>query len=246
MAGPGRPQPYDGRRSGPFPGVVLVDAAGIGGARRVLRGVVRRPDPAPQRRLSGDRHLGLWRDRADRRAQLAVLDQRCDGFERGRPAAILRLPFRGRRHSLLLCRGGAGGAVDRDQPQAQGFADRPGVDGDPRGRDRRRGDGGEPGSAEALGLCHRRRLCRRHRHPLHRQIADRDPGHVHVSGVGHDPGHGRFRRHRQRMGRGGRRADPPDPAILGARGSLGLAAGARPAAFTSAGCGMWSSRPRSS
>ena len=29
-----------------------------------------------------------------------------------------------------------------------------------------------------FGLCHRRRLCRRHRHPLHRQTADRDPGHV--------------------------------------------------------------------
>jgi hypothetical protein len=49
------------------------------------------PDPAPQGRLSGDRDLGVWRDRADRRAQHAVGHQWCNGVERSRGPAALRL-----------------------------------------------------------------------------------------------------------------------------------------------------------
>ncbi len=146
VARPRRAQSYDGRRLRPFPGVVLADAAGFGGDRRILRRAVRRSDLAAQRRLSGDRDFGLWRDRADRRAQLAVLDQWRDGSERGRPAAVLRLQFRGQRDPLLLRRGGARRPVDPDQPAAEGFAHRARLDGDPRGRDRRLGDGRQPGS----------------------------------------------------------------------------------------------------
>ncbi len=46
------------------------------------------------------------------------------------------------------------------EPAPQGFAHRPRLDGDPRGRDRRRGDGRRFGSNEVARLCHRRRLRR--------------------------------------------------------------------------------------
>ena len=57
-------------------------------------------------------------------------------------------------------------------------------------------------------------FARRDRHALRRQIADRDAGHVHVSGIGHDPRHGRLRRDRQCLGRRRRRVVAADPAIL--------------------------------
>ncbi len=44
------------------------------------------------------------------------------------------------------------------------LAHRPRLDGDPRGRDRRRRDGRQPGPLQAPRFCHRRRLCRRDRH----------------------------------------------------------------------------------
>ena len=84
--------------------------------------------------------------------------------------------------------------------------DRPRLDGDPRGRDRRRRDGRESHPLQAAGVRDRRRLRRRDRRVLRRQTADRDAGDVRLSGLGDDPGHGRARRHRQRLGRRARRA----------------------------------------
>ncbi len=98
----------------------------------LLRRLVRRPDLAAKGRLSGDRHLGLRRDRADRGAQLALADQWRDGPQRGRPAAVLRLPVRGWRDPVLLRRRGARRPLDHGQRQAEGFAHRPRLDGDPR------------------------------------------------------------------------------------------------------------------
>ena len=108
------------------------------------------------------------------------------------------------------------------------FSGRPRLDGDPRGRDRRRGDGRRSRPLQAARLCDGCSFRRHDRHALYRQVADRDPGHVHVPGLGHDPRDDRVRRHRQRLGRRHRRADPPGAAILGARGPVRLAAHARP------------------
>src|SRR5207302_572721 len=82
------------------------------------------------------------------------------------------------------------------------------LNGDPRGRDRRRRDGRQSGQAEAARLRHRRRLRRVDRHALRRQAADRDPGNVHVPGLGHGARHDRARRHGQHLRRHSRRLDP--------------------------------------
>ena len=216
------------RRRRPFPGVILADDADRCRGCRLFRHPVRRADIAPQRRLPGDRDPGLWRDRPDRRAQRPERDQWRDGAERGRRPAALRLQFRHQRDALLLRRRGARRAVHRDQSAAQGFAHRARLDGDLRGRGRRRGDGRRPRPLQALGLCHRGRLCRRHRHLLRRQIADRDAGDVHVSGLGHDPGHDRVRRHRQCVGGRRRRAGTADAAIVVSRRFVAMAARPRP------------------
>ena len=76
----------------------------VGGGDGVFRRAVRRPDPAAQGRLPGDRHLRLRRDRADRRAQHAERHQRRDGAQRRRRAAAFRLELRRQRDALLLCR----------------------------------------------------------------------------------------------------------------------------------------------
>ena len=230
LARPRRPNAgSERRRNRPFSGVVLADAADLGDHRRIFRRAVRRPDPAAQRRLPGDRHFGFRRDRADRGAQHPERYQWCDGAKRGRRTAAIRLHLRGQRHTLLLCRRGARGIADRHQLTAQGFANRPSLDGDPRRRDRRRGNGGKPRPLQIAGVCDRRRLCRRYRHPLCREIADRDTRDVHVPGLGHDPCHDRLRRDRQRLGRRCRRPDTADAAIMVSRRSVAMAARAGPA-----------------
>ena len=66
------------------------------------------------------------------------------------------------------------------------------------------------------------------RHLLRRQAADRDAGHVHVPGLGHDPGHDRAGRHGQRLRRGAGGRHPAAPAILVPPGPDGLGARAGP------------------
>jgi hypothetical protein len=57
-----------------------------------------------------------------------------------------------------------------------------------------------PHAHQATRICHRRRVCRRDRHVLRRQAANRDAGDVRLSCLGDDPGDGRPGRHRQRLG----------------------------------------------
>ena len=82
---------------------------------------------------------------------------------------------------------------------------------------------------QAAGLRHRRRVRRHDRRVLCRQAADRDAGDVRLSGLGDDPGDGRARRHRQRLGRGARRGHAAAAAVLVAAGPDRVAARARPA-----------------
>src|SRR5206468_10508268 len=114
VARPRRAVSRERHRRRPFPGLVLADDAGGGGDHRLLRRPLRLPDAAPQGRLSGDRHLGLWRDRADRRAQHAERDQWRDGIERRHGAATLWLELWRRRDALLLRRPGPCRAFDPD------------------------------------------------------------------------------------------------------------------------------------
>ena len=78
---------------------------------------------------------------------------------------------------------------------------------------------------------------RRHdRHVLCRQAADRDAGDVRLPGLGDDPGDGRVRRHRQRLGRGAGRRHPATAAILVAAGSDRVAARDRAGWSAATGC----------
>ena len=80
VAGTGAAHPEPRRRPGAFHRVVLDHAAGVGTDRSRLRRAVRRPHPAPARRLSGDRHTRVWGDRADRRAQRRFLTNGAAGL----------------------------------------------------------------------------------------------------------------------------------------------------------------------
>ncbi len=215
-------------RRRPFHRVVLADVANFGTDRRFFRYPFRRADPAPQGRLPRHRHAWLRRDRADRCAQHAVSDERLDGPQWRRRSQLLRLPFRRRFAAVLLCR------ADDDRPShlrqlpAQGFAGRPRLDGNPRGRDRRRGNGRQPGEAQAACFRHRCRVCRLDRHPLRRQTADGNARDVHVPGLGHDPGDDRARRHGQRRRRRARRSHPGPAAELVPAGFDAMGPCARP------------------
>ena len=88
------------------------------------------------------------------------------------------------------------------------------LDGDPRGRDRRRRDGRGPRALQAAGLRHRRGVRRRHGRVLRGETADGDAGDVRLPGLGDDPGDGRIGRHGQRLGGGAGGGDPDIAAIL--------------------------------
>ena len=187
---------------------------------------------APTLRLKGDYlaivTLGFRRDRADRRAQLADADQRRDGAERGRPAAVVRLRFRGQRHPLLLCRGRARRSADPDQLRLKDSrigrawmairedeiaAAAMGVN---RVRFKLLAFATGAAFAGATGTLFVAKL----------QTATPDmfmfPVSVMILVMIV------FGGHRQRMGRRARRADPADPAIVVSRRSLAMAARARP------------------
>ena len=206
-------------------GSVLPSGGGAGG---VLRHPVRRADAAAARRLPRHRHAGLRRDRADRGAQLVRPDQRRRRPQRRRRAAPVRLELRRRCATLLLRRDRHGGAAGLHQHPVARFPHRPRLDGDPRGRDRRRRDGRRPHQVQAAGVRDRRRVRRHDRRVLCRQAADRDAGDVRLPGLGDDPGDDRVRRHRQRVGRGARRVHPAASAVVVAAGPDGVAARARP------------------
>ncbi len=78
--------------------------------------------------------------------------------------------------------------------------DRPRLDGHPRRRNRGERHGHQPDPLQAARLRHGRRFRRHGGHLLYRQAADRDAGHVRLSGLRHDPRHGRAGRPRQRLG----------------------------------------------
>ena len=141
----------------------------------------------------------------------------------------VRLELRRRCDAVLLRRDRHGGAADLHQHPIAGFAHRPRLDGDPRGRDRRRRDGRQPHQVQAAGVRHRRGVRRHDRRVLRREAADRDAGDVRLPGLGDDPGDDRVRRHRQRLGRRAGRLHPATSAIVVAAGPDRMAARARPA-----------------
>ena len=208
-------------------------AAALGG---VLWRAVRRADAAAAWRLSGHRHAGLRRDRADRRAQLGQPDQwrrrterrgrrrGCSGWSFGVDATpyyyvaialVALLVFISIR--LRDSRIGRAWMAIREDEIAAGAM------------------GVNRHQVQAAGLCDRRRVRRHDRRVLCRQVADRDAGNVRLPGLGDDPGDDRVRRHRQRVGRGAGRFHPATAAILVAAGPDGMAARARPAGRQSAG-----------
>ena len=95
----------DGRRPGPFPGVVLADAAGLGGGRRVFRRAVRRADPAARGDYLAIVTLGFGEIVPIVARNMAERDQRRDGPERRRRAAAVRLQFRRRRRRPIIMSG---------------------------------------------------------------------------------------------------------------------------------------------
>ena len=212
------------RQRGALHPVVLARPAARRGARRLLRHPVRRTHAAAARRLPRHRHARLRRDRADRGAQLVGSDQRRRRPQRRRRAAPVRLELRRRRAAVLLRRDRHGGAAGLHQRPIARLANRPRLDGDPRGRDRRRRDGRRPHQVQAAGLRHRRRVRRHDRRVLCRQAADRDAGDVRLPGLGDDPGDDRVRRHRQRLGRGAGRVHPAASAVVVAAGPDRMAA----------------------
>jgi hypothetical protein len=94
---------------------------------------VRRPDASPARRLSGDRHARVRRDRADRGAQLVRPDRRRGGPQWRRRTEAAGLELRGGRDAVLLCRDRHGGAAGLHQPAIARIPYRTCLDGDPRG-----------------------------------------------------------------------------------------------------------------
>ncbi len=205
---PGRPGPRA------FHAVVLVGFAARCGCHGVLRRAVRCADAAAARRLPRHRDTRLRRDRADRRAQHAERHQRRRRPERGTGADAVRLQFHRAGDALLLCRAGAGRVADVRERAAARLARGSRLDGGARGRDGGQRDGGRSHAQQAAGFCHRRRLRRRRRRVLRRQAANRDAGHVRLSGFGDDPGHGGARRHGQCLGRRRRRGAAEPAAIL--------------------------------
>jgi len=140
-----------------------------------LRRRIRRADAAPQGRLPRDRDARVRRDRADRRPQYTLPHQRCPGPQRCVATAPLRVQFRCPVDAVLLPRRGAGRIPDLRERPPQGQPHRPCVACDPRGRDRRGGDGRQPHQTQAAGLRGGRGVRRHDRHLLRRQAADRDP-----------------------------------------------------------------------
>ena len=90
------------------------------------------------------------------------------------------------------------------------------------------GDGRRPHQVQVAGFRHRRRVRRHDRRVLCREAADRDAGDVRLPGLGDDPGDGRVRRHRQRVGRRAGRVHPATAAIVVAAGPDRVAARAGP------------------
>jgi len=161
-----------------------------------------------------DDNFTAIRDRANRGTQHALHHQWRAGPQRRHYAEILRLRFRCDVHALLLPWARPYRPADLHQHTAETFARRPGLACHTRGRNRSRGDGGQPYQTQAARLCHRCELRRCDGNLLRGQAADGLAGDVHVPGLDHDSRHDRVGRHRQCRRRGGRRAQPAVAAIM--------------------------------
>src|SRR5258707_624255 len=128
---------------------VLAHAGGVRDHLRDLRHALRRAHPAAARRLPRDRPPRLRRDRAGGGAQLGRAHQRGPGAGRHPHPALVRLRLRVLAVSLLFPRAGAVGGRGVDLDPAAGVAGRSGLDGHPRGRAGRGGDGGQPRPLQA-------------------------------------------------------------------------------------------------
>ncbi len=115
----------------------------VGAAVAAVFGIAaRRADPAAARRLPGDHDPRLRRDRADRLPEPRQVHRGHQRHRRHLPAGGAAAPRRVlAAHPVRLLRPDGGHRDDRDDPAlpAAGFADRPSLERDPRGRAGRRG-----------------------------------------------------------------------------------------------------------
>ena len=217
---------------------VLDHPADRRGGRLPLRRAARRADAEAARRLSRDRHARLRRDHPHLPQQPVAAGQhhqRPAGHHADRPVPHRRLQLRAARDDprprfhradqVLLFLPRRAGGRHRHQHAAAGFAHRPRVGGDPRGRGRRARDGHQHAQHQAARVRDGR-VVRRHR----RRHVLRDPG-LHLPGelrpgrVDHGAGDGGAGRHGQHLGRGARRGPAVvragDPALHGRAGAEG-------------------------
>src|SRR5207249_3385717 len=134
------------------------------------------------------RHRWLAADRA------AQPDRRRERRQSDRPPAFARRAVRDRSGALVLPDPRHRRALVVGDESPGRLAAGPRLDGDPRGRDRRRLYGREPDLDQAPGVRAGRLVLRVRRFRLRREAPGDHPGRVRVPGVDHAPVHGRARR----------------------------------------------------
>ncbi len=211
----------------PAPAVLDHPAARRGG-RVPVRRAARRADTEAARRLSRDRHAGLRRDHPHLPQQPVAAgqpDQRPAGDHADRPVPDRQLQLRDARDDprprlhragqVLLLPGAPRHRHHRHQPAAAGFAHRPRLGGDPRGRDRGPGDGHQHPQHEAARVRDGRVVRRHLRRHLLGDAGLHQPGELRAGRVDHGAVDGRAGRHGQHLRRDPRRG----AAVVRARGA---------------------------
>ena len=209
-------------RPGPGPAVGGGGGAG-GGGDGGDRGAGGPARPAHDRRVPDDRHPRLRPDHPGGADALGPGDGRPQG-QAGGQARHLRHPLRQRR-GLLLPVPGVPGRRPVAHPQPAALADRSGLGGHPRQRDRRAVDGRQPGLVQDHGLRLLGRPDGRGRRALRPQ--DRLPGARHLQRAALDPvpphgGGGRPRQPPRRRVRRRLRGPAPGPHLGGAGRAAGV------------------------
>src|SRR6266446_1210689 len=198
---------------------LLGDPADRRWARRVLRPAARRADAQAARRLPRHRHPRLRRDRAHFPQQPVAAGQhhqrparrhRHRSVPHRRPRFLAvpdapRPPVQ-RTDQVLLPAARRGHRRDHHQPPAAELAHRPRLGSDPRGRDRRRGDGHQHAQREAARLRHGRELRGPGRRHVFRHAGVYLAGELRAGRIDHGGLDGRAGRHGQHLGRDSRGA----------------------------------------